>query len=182
MVYQTRLHESKAQINALRKGLASIIPIHLLSLLHWRELETLVCGKRHISWDLLKRHTRYRGDLHPNLPHIQNFWEVLEEFDQEMRQKFVKFAWAQERLPADDDEFVRLHVRFQIKPPVRLLQDPDGCFPKADTCFFNLELPPYSTKEILRKRLVYAIKETITMNADEPAEDDFFIDDAGQFS
>ena len=33
----------------------------------------------------------------------------------------------------------------------------DGALPKADTCFFNLELPNYSSKEVMKQRLLLAI-------------------------
>lgn len=46
----------------------------------------------------------------------------------------------------------------------------DSTFPKADTCFFNLMLPPYSSLDILRDRLLFAINNTDTMDADLPQE------------
>jgi hypothetical protein len=58
--------------------------------------------------------------------------------------KFVRFAWAQERLPADDAEFVRTNTRMLLKPLMTTM--PDAAFPKADTCFFNVMLPMYSTQ------------------------------------
>jgi hypothetical protein len=44
----------------------------------------------------------------------------------------------------------------------------DQSLPKADTCFFNIELPNYSTKEILRQKLLLAINmDCVSINADE---------------
>ncbi len=43
-------------------------------------------------------------------------------------------------------------------------------FPRAHTCFFKLELPPYETDEILKKKLMFAICNTASMNLDEVAE------------
>merc|ERR1719319_962053 len=166
LVYEARLNEFSAQVRAIRSGIGEIIPLHLLALIHWKELEILICGKQSISWDLLRRHTKYAEHLNANLPHIKFFWETLEEFTQEERRKFIRFAWAQERLPTNDDEFVRTHTRLMINPaPAGKSQD--NMLPKAHTCFFNLELPAYTTKEKLRERLVYAITETVTMNLDE---------------
>lgn len=46
--------------------------------------------------------------------------------------------------------------------------DPNKAFPKADTCFFNLMLPAYTTKQILREKLLYAIfTDADSMNGDE---------------
>ncbi len=55
---------------------------------------------------MLRRHTEYSG-VDPNAPHIQHFWKVLEDWTQEERRKFIKFAWAQERLPSNDEDFER---------------------------------------------------------------------------
>ena len=42
-----------------------------------------------------------------------------------------------------------------------------GALPKADTCFFNLELPNYETKEMLKEKLLYAIHtDCVSMNAE----------------
>ncbi len=43
----------------------------------------------------------------------------------------------------------------------------DGALPKADTCFFNLELPDYSSKEIMSQRILLAIHtDSDSMNAE----------------
>jgi hypothetical protein len=39
-------------------------------------------------------------------------------------------------------------------------------------CFFNFELPAYSTPEILRAKMLYAIESDSSMNADSPNESD----------
>jgi len=52
--------------------------------------------------------------------------------------------------------------------------EPDSVFPKADTCFFNFMLPAYSSLEILRERLLIAIRtDADSMNADLPQQDEF---------
>ena len=35
-----------------------------------------------------------------------------------------------------------------IKPASYATNNPDKALPKADTCFFNIELPKYSSKEV----------------------------------
>ena len=37
--------------------------------------------------------------------------------------------------------------------------DPDRRLPQAHTCFFQLDLPEYSSKEVLRQRILTSIKE-----------------------
>jgi hypothetical protein len=38
--------------------------------------------------------------------------------------------------------------------------------PHAETCFFNIKLPAYSSVEVMRERLLYAITHTKTIDAD----------------
>jgi hypothetical protein len=67
------------------------------------------------------------------------FWRALESFDAVQRRRFVRFAWAQERLPIDDAEFVRTGARMLIKP-YDIDGDPNKAFPRADTCVTSLKL------------------------------------------
>jgi hypothetical protein len=43
---------------------------------------------------------------------------------------------------------------------------PDDFLPHAQTCFFSLSLPLYSTKDILKSKLLYAINNSPNMDAD----------------
>jgi len=148
-----------------------VVPVALLSLLKWQDLEWRVCGKPMIDIKLLKRHTVYNS-VSPNATHIIYFWQVLEEFSQEERRAFIRFVWGQERLPANDQEFERTATRMLIKPFTGTV-DPDHAFPRADTCFFNLFLPEYSSPEILREKLLLACNlDADSMNADTVPGDD----------
>jgi E3 ubiquitin-protein ligase HERC2 len=77
-----RLLESARQVSAIRKGLGQIIPLQLLQLLQWDELELRVGGCETIDVELLRRNTQYSGGLTESMPHIQWFWTVLTEFSQ----------------------------------------------------------------------------------------------------
>ena len=64
----------------------------------YNELETWVCGKNIVDVDLLKRHTKYGGDkktviLNEDSRRVKWFWEVLREFAEEDKQRFIKFCW-----------------------------------------------------------------------------------------
>jgi len=171
LIETTRLNESQLQISALRKGLADIVPLQLLNLCTYQDLEWKVCGKPHIDINLLKRHTTCSG-VSPDANHIAYFWQTLQDFNQADRRGFLRFAWAQERLPVNDEEFERTKTRMMIKP-FSGLADPNAAFPKADTCFFNIQLPEYTSQRILREKLLYAIyTDSHSMNADEPQEDE----------
>jgi len=46
------------QVNAVRDGMATIVPVPLLSLVTPQHLEQLVCGMPHVSIDVLKKVVR----------------------------------------------------------------------------------------------------------------------------
>ena len=146
-----RLHEFDDQITALKRGLSCIVPTPLLSLFTGAELETMVCGSPDIDVDLLASVTEY-SSCSSNDNHVRNFWQVMREFNQEERSMFLRFTWGRTRLPLNAAAFSQ---RFKLQAFNK--SPPDQYFPVAHTCFFSLELPQYSNKEILRDKLRYAI-------------------------
>jgi len=168
---QFKLNEGYIQAMEIRRGLVLIILESLLHIITWEDLKLSVCKNNDIDIELLKRHTEY-SIVSENTPHIEYFWATLRSFSSEEKRAFLKFAWAQERLPINDFEFVRTRTRMFIKPFPGLTGNPDYAFPKADTCFFNLMLPEYSSAEILKERLLFAIfTDSDSMNADLPHEE-----------
>jgi other hect domain ubiquitin protein ligase E3 len=138
-----------------------------MNVISGKDIEIWVSGKSKVDVDLLKKHTRYSGNLNEESPRIKYLWAVLRELSETEKLRFVKFCWGQERLPANDEEFERTQVRFMIKPATYHTNQPDKALPKADTCFFNLELPDYSTKEILKDKILLAINtDCDSINAD----------------
>jgi len=167
-VLEVRVNENKLQIEAIRRGLTQLVPLPYLNITSAADLEIWVCGKSKVDVSLLKRHTRYSGGLNDEYPTIKYLWEVLQELSDTEKLRFVKFCWGQERLPANDEEFERTQTRFMIKPSTLPESAQDRALPKADTCFFNLELPRYSTKQILKDKLLLAINtDCDSINADQ---------------
>ncbi|KAE9051651.1 hypothetical protein PR001_g1255 [Phytophthora rubi] len=169
LVKATRLQECKPQVDAMLRGLGKIVPVQLLQLCVWSELQQWVSGSLEIDVELLKRHTRYSSGMSPEqFPHLETFWKVLSSFSEENKRRFINFAWGQDTLPADDAEFDRTHTRLLIKAPPQddgVVQD--ALLPKADTCFFNIELPVYSSEEIMREKLLLAITLCTSLDGDE---------------
>jgi len=163
-VLSSRLNESSAQIQAVKRGIEEIIPSSVLSVLSWDVLRDKVVGAFTIDVVLLRRHTIYGSELDPKL--IDDFWTVLESFSNRERQLFVKFVWGQEHIPCDDNEFISKSIRMLIKA-APYHEQPDNRFPRSDTCFFNLELPSYSTRSIMAKQILIAVNITDTLDGDE---------------
>ena len=101
---------------------------------------------------------------------ILSFWKVLESFSEDEKILFLKFAWGRTRLPRNKKEFEKQYPNhFTIS---KLLEDqnysaiqmPDNYLPKAHTCYFQLDLPHYSSEEILKSKLLLAIQNCATMD------------------
>lgn len=52
--YECRLSEASKQMNAIKEGLESIVPLTILKLFTWQELQYLVCGRPEVDLNLLK--------------------------------------------------------------------------------------------------------------------------------
>lgn len=160
MYIEGRLGESNRQIDAVIEGLKSSVPLSALRSFTWQQLEQTVCGSPDISTEELRLHTEYEN-VSPEEPHIYYFWEVLDELTQDQRSQFLQFCWARKRLPTSQSAWTST---FKIQLP-HSSDNPDSALLSAATCFFTLSLPAYSSKEILKTRLLTSI-ECVTMDAD----------------
>ena len=100
LLERRRLTEFAPQIDALCRGLASIIPYDFLSIFTSEQLEVLITGSPEIDLQLLKEKTEYRGNVNVRDRHIQLFWDALEGFTSEERTAFVQFVSGRSRLPS----------------------------------------------------------------------------------
>lgn len=90
------------------------------------------------------------------------FWRILEEFDNEERAALIRFAWGRSRLPINAAGFSQnFKIQSFNKSP------PDSYYPVSHTCFFSIELPRYSTQDIMREKLRYAIFNCQEIDGDE---------------
>lgn len=161
LVENFRLHESDNQIALVRQGLATVVPVDLLSLWSWQELELQVCGKPSIDIDLLKEHTRYES-LSSDSPQVNAFWEALRGFSEEDKGLFLRFVWGRSRLPLADKgwgEGFKIQHRGSSG-------DVDMQLPVAHTCFFMLELPAYTSAAAAADRILYAIRNCASVDGD----------------
>ncbi|KAF1772112.1 Ubiquitin-associated domain [Phytophthora cactorum] len=165
LVKKTRLTESSQQLAALKDGLASVLPMELAPLFTPRELEVLICGRREVDVDLLHQCTEYSEGADEAMPHVQHFWEVLREMTSEERTSFLRFVWARSRMPNSAKDFP-MNFKLQTAQDPGASSQPDLYLPHAQTCFFALRLPAYSSKEVLRTKLLYAIQNSPNMDAD----------------
>ena len=138
LVEAYRLQEFHLQTVAMKKGLGTIVPIQLLPLFTAGELEAMICGKREISIDYLRANTRYRSPISSHDRHVTMLWDVLQSFNHEERQLFIRFVWGQSRLPYNPSDFVQ---KFEVWPhPV----NNDAVLPVSHTVSNSLPTAPPS--------------------------------------
>ncbi|KAM9841857.1 putative E3 ubiquitin-protein ligase HERC1 [Aulostomus maculatus] len=153
-----RLHEMDSQVAAVREGMSTIIPVPLLSLLTAQQLEQLVCGLPEVSVEMLKKLVRYR-DITESHQLIGWFWQSLEEFTNEERVLFLRFVSGRSRLPSNPADITQKFQIIKVDRPINGL-------PTAQTCFFLLRLPPYTSQAILAERLRYSIHNCPSIDMD----------------
>ena len=164
-IHNLRLNESNSQITSIIKGINKIIPISVLQYFTWEEMERLVCGKKTVDIELLEKNTVIAPELEKKDYLVKWVWEIVKEFTEEERIQFVKFCYAQERLPYTQEEYDQKQIQFSIKFNANFQKNG---LPRADTCFFFLILPDYTSKEIMKKMISIAIKmDNVGMNGDK---------------
>jgi len=86
----------------------------------------------------------------------------MEKLDLELHSKFLRFTWSRSRIPTS-----RLNTYFKIQAPhPNSYDNPDEHLPTAQTCFFSICIPKYSSLEIMIQKLEYAINHCIDLDND----------------
>jgi hypothetical protein len=159
------LDRVKSQLTELLLGFFDVIPEPLLTVFDFQELELLMCGLPEIDIEDWKTHTEYSGDFEShggNHPACIWFWEVVEEFDQEMKARLLQFVTGTSGVPArgfgvlqSNDGNIRRFTIHGVSMQVCL-------YPRAHTCFNRIDLPAYDSKDDLRERLKLAVTMVAT--------------------
>ncbi|KAL2933844.1 E3 ubiquitin-protein ligase UPL4 [Bienertia sinuspersici] len=145
------------QLEAFKSGLNQVISDKNLQLFTEEELERLLCGERDswLSGDVFD-HIKLDHGYTAGSPPVINLMEVISEFTYEQKRAFLQFVTGAPRLPPGG--LAALNPKLTI---VRKHSSncPDVDLPSVMTCANYLKLPPYSSKEIMKEKLLYAITE-----------------------
>jgi hypothetical protein len=99
---------------------------------------------------------------------VQWFWRALESFNAKEREAFLRFAWGRSRLPLRAEDFSHKFVLIATRGNDMTLPSSHTCVRhlcgrvsiclRARVCmcvqFFQLDVPPYTSYEVLREKLV----------------------------
>ncbi|KAG2397980.1 E3 ubiquitin-protein [Vigna angularis] len=158
------------QMEAFRAGFNQVFEISSLQIFTPQELDYLLCGRRELwKTETLADHIKFDHGYTAKSPAIVNLLEIMGEFTPEQQRAFCQFVTGAPRLPPGG--LAVLNPKLTI---VRKLSSSaanassngngpselaDDDLPSVMTCANYLKLPPYSTKEIMFKKLLYAINE-----------------------
>ena len=137
----------KEYYSSFEKGFYDIVDRNLLLILSPEELELIICGTQTLDYMELKKSAKYNGYIEDSLT-IKLFWEILMEFNEEQKKKFLIFVTGSDRAPIDGLGSLPFTVN-RIENNEEL--------PSSHTCFNELILPDYKNKEIIKKKIEIAI-------------------------
>ncbi|KAJ4837727.1 hypothetical protein Tsubulata_038110 [Turnera subulata] len=147
----------RPQINAFLEGFTELIPRELISIFNDKELELLISGLPDIDLDDLRANTEYSG-YSPASPVIQWFWEVVQGFSKEDKARLLQFVTGTSKVPLEGFSALQ-GISGSQKFQIHKAYGSADHLPSAHTCFNQLDLPEYPSKERLEERLLLAIHE-----------------------
>lgn len=145
------------QVEAFRSGFNQVFPIKYLQIFTEEELERLLCGERD-SWDFneLLEKIKFDHGYTASSPPIINLLEILRQFNHEQRRAFLQFTTGAPHLPLGGLAALNPKLTIVRKHCSKWV---DEDLPSVMTCANYLKLPPYSSKERMKEKLLYAITE-----------------------
>ncbi|KAB2094943.1 hypothetical protein ES319_A01G001600v1 [Gossypium barbadense] len=147
------------QMEAFRAGFNQVFDIASLQIFTPQELDYLLCGRREL-WEAetLADHIKFDHGYTAKSPVIINLLKIMGEFTPDQQRAFCQFVTGAPRLPPGGLAVLNPKLTI-VKKHSSPSESVDDDLPSVMTCANYLKLPPYSTKEILYKKLLYAISE-----------------------
>ncbi|KAE9609095.1 putative aminoacyltransferase, E1 ubiquitin-activating enzyme [Lupinus albus] len=147
----------RPQINAFLEGFSELIPRELISVFNDKELELLISGLPEIDLDDLRENTEYSGYSVAS-PVIQWFWEVVQGLNKEDKARLLQFVTGTSKVPLEGFSALQ-GISGSQKFQIHKAYGSSDHLPSAHTCFNQLDLPEYPSKQQLEDRLLLAIHE-----------------------
>ncbi|CAI8496692.1 unnamed protein product [Hanseniaspora opuntiae] len=156
---QWKIHDRvSAQLKAFMDGFNELIPEDLITVFDERELELLIGGISEIDVEDWKKHTDYRGYQESDQT-VQWFWKIVSEWDNESKARLLQFTTGTSRIPVNGFKDLQGSDgprKFTIEKAGETDQ-----LPKSHTCFNRVDLPCYDDYESMKRKLTWAVEETI---------------------
>ncbi|KAJ0920961.1 putative HECT domain-containing protein [Helianthus annuus] len=147
----------RPQINAFLEGFNELIPRGNISIFHDKELELLISGLPDIDLDDMRANTEYSGYSAAS-PVIHWFWEVAQGLSKEDKARLLQFVTGTSKVPLEGFSALQ-GISGSQKFQIHKAYGSSDRLPSAHTCFNQLDLPEYPSKQHLEERLLLAIHE-----------------------
>uniref|UniRef100_F7D2M5 HECT and RLD domain containing E3 ubiquitin protein ligase 3 n=1 Tax=Xenopus tropicalis TaxID=8364 RepID=F7D2M5_XENTR len=134
---------------AFSTGFLKVCGGKILELFQPSELRSMVVGSNNYNWQELEENAIYKGDYSTAHPTVRMFWETFHDFPLEKKKKFLLFLTGSDRIP--------IYGMSSLRIIIQSISSGEDHLPVAHTCYNLLDLPKYSSKETLRRRLTQAI-------------------------
>jgi ubiquitin-protein ligase E3 A len=141
-----------AQFAAFLKGFHRVCGGDALDLFTAPELELLLCGNPVLNFQDLEKGANYEDGYTASSTAIRNFWQICHEFSEEEKRMFLKFVSGSDRSPIDGLSKLKFVISKNGSDDQRL--------PSAHTCFNHLLLPDYSSIDVMREKIKYAMTQS----------------------
>ncbi|VFQ94842.1 unnamed protein product [Cuscuta campestris] len=145
------------QVESFKSGFNQVFPIGHLQIFTEEELERLLCGERDI-WNSneVVDHIKFDHGYTASSPPAIDLLEIIQEFDHEKQRAFLQFVTGAPRLPPGGLASLNPKLTVVLKKCSKCADDD---LPSVMTCANYLKLPPYTSKEKMKEKLLYAITE-----------------------
>ena len=137
----------KNNYNSFEKGFYMIFDKKLSKILSPEELELIICGSQNLDFNELQKATKYEGYTKDSTT-IKFLWEILLDFNEEEKKKFLIFVTGSDKAPIDGLAYLPFIISRNAN---------SNDLPSSHTCFNHLVLPNYLNKNLMEKKLKYAI-------------------------
>lgn len=147
----------REQITAFLQGFWELVPKNLVRIFNDHELELLISGLPDIDVDDLRNNTEYHGFTAAS-PVVQWFWEAVREMEGKSLALLLQFVTGTSKVPLEGFKALQ-GISGPQKFQIHRAYGPNNRLPSAHTCFNQLDLIEYDSKEQLEDRLMTAIRE-----------------------
>ncbi|ETV70919.1 hypothetical protein H257_13671 [Aphanomyces astaci] len=156
----------RPQVDAFRAGFASIAPLHVLTMLSAADWSVLLADPSRQMWpggaDEIRAAMVCDHGYTMDSRAIGWLVDILAEFSPDDQRLFVRFVTGSHRLPmgglARLDPALTVVRKLTVDDASSSTAN-DAILPSASTCTNYLKLPDYSSKDIMRTKLLYCIHE-----------------------
>jgi hypothetical protein len=162
--YSMRKNVAKC-VDAFRNGFEKVLPLGMLELFSSEEIVSLIAGQSGaFNGNDLISHVEMRG-YEKEDEQMQDLMKAIDEFSDVEKRELLKFVTGSNNLPAGGLQC--LYPKMSIQKMTKVGVDTDRLLPTTFVCANALNLPPYSSGEILRAKLRLAItdgRDTFLLN------------------